>query len=479
MVGAMVPAISRRILSLSSLHPSLCRLIQQHNKAPDYYAILGVSKHAEIDQIKFAYYNMAKKFHPDTNKTLDARQMFALIAEAYDVLSDDGRRQKYDDTGLSEDRFGGTSQGPGRQATDSTYTAEQMYETIFGASSRESEQGQQHAHEDFSESLAGTEVTREYIVQVSASEAVLGTRVYVQLRLPTECDKCRGSRSELGYTGALCPYCEGTGQETVRSGHITARKICSYCNGEKIFIKFKCHECEGIGKKLYDLCYPIDVPAGTKHGEVFRVEFDPSYLEKLGGELFRAPGGPIWRDPNLRLETLFVTVDVRDTEEFSVEGIDIVGHVELSPSVAMLGGCVPFSAPGRIVPVSVEPKTSSHSVIVVASEGVRAVDNLPGDLVLKTAVRVPTKLSWRQTRIWKKFASLETIPSGAAVEGITSDMDHRLHVNVITADKVENNVVKPKEVKGMDETFLEIIRKKIGLELPKRDDHPTRPGSVL
>merc|ERR1719153_943356 len=91
-------------LSLSPLFPTRgIRHLQQHSRAPDYYAILGVARHADIAEIKFAYYNMAKKFHPDTNRTLDAKQMFALVAEAYDVLSDEGRRSKYDDTGLSEE----------------------------------------------------------------------------------------------------------------------------------------------------------------------------------------------------------------------------------------------------------------------------------------------------------------------------------------------------------------------------------------
>jgi DnaJ-class molecular chaperone len=218
----MGPVINRSLLSLLRLYPALAASRSPyHHRAPDYYAILGVAKHAEIKDIKFAYFNMAKKFHPDTNRTLDAKQMFSLVAEAYDVLSDDDRRTKYDETGLSEERFGGTSQGPGRQDTDSTYTAEEMYQTIFGQNAKDSEQ-QENVHEDFGETHAGRESTREYIVQVTAEEAVVGVRVGVQLRLVGVCDKCRGNRSELGYTGALCPYCEGTGQETVRTGLVAA-----------------------------------------------------------------------------------------------------------------------------------------------------------------------------------------------------------------------------------------------------------------
>merc|ERR1719415_24727 len=170
MISSMRLAINRTSLLLLQKF-SLSQVSFLHHRAPDYYAILGVSKHADLDEVKFAYFNMAKKFHPDLNKTLDAKQMFSLIAEAYDVLSDDARRAKYDETGLSEDRFGGTSTGPGRQSSDSAYTAEQMYQTIFGQNAKEEGQDE-HAHEDFAESMAGDTASREYIVQVSAEEAV-------------------------------------------------------------------------------------------------------------------------------------------------------------------------------------------------------------------------------------------------------------------------------------------------------------------
>ena len=181
-----------------------------HQEAPDYYGVLGVSKSADLAEIKLAYFNMAKKFHPDTNRTLDARQVFSLIAEAYDVLSDDVRRAKYDETGLGEERFGGRSTGPGRQSTDSTYTSEQMYQRIFGQRSETAgveEDGE--VHQDFSETYAGSEVTKEYIAKISFEQAFLGTTMDIQISYVGVCLKCNGSRSELGYTGNICPYCEG------------------------------------------------------------------------------------------------------------------------------------------------------------------------------------------------------------------------------------------------------------------------------
>ena len=146
-----------------------------------------------------AYFNMAKKFHPDTNKTLDARQVFSLIAEAYDVLSDPKRRAKYDETGLGEEKFGGRSGGPGRQSSDSSYTSEEMYQRIFGDNRArlETESGpgdsEGEVHQDYAETYAGAETTREYIAKISFEEAFLGTTIRIQYKYVGTCLKVRWS----------------------------------------------------------------------------------------------------------------------------------------------------------------------------------------------------------------------------------------------------------------------------------------------
>jgi len=330
-----------------------------------------------------------------------------------------------------------------------------MYQTIFGSSIKDGEQ-EENVHEDFAETYAGSESTKEYIVQISAKEAVRGMRVGIQIRITGVCDKCIGSTSELGYTGNVCPYCEGTGKETIKTGHITARKICSYCNGTKIFIKYKCNECEGTGRKMYDVYHPVDVPAGVQHGEVFRVDVNPEYLDII----------PLRKSE--QLETLFVTVDVLKDEDFSIEGRDIITNLDLSPAMAMLGGKVPYKSPLRDLIIDVKPVTSSHTVFVLADQGIRTSSSLPGDLILKTSIRVPTKLSWRQLRIWRKYANLETTPDGL-VDGVSSDSDHRLGVNIVMADRIRNTVVKVEEVKSMDETLLDKLRSKTGKPKPSMD----------
>jgi len=420
-----------------------------HDKAPDYYAILGVKKTAELRDVKLAYFNMAKKFHPDNNQTLDARQVFALIAEAYDVLSDPVKREKYDETGLAEHKYGGTSSGPERQSSDSSYTAEQMYQRIFG--SEASGDDEEHVHEDFAESYSGSEATREYILHISAEDALLGTDRVLMLRLPGVCNKCGGSRSQLGYTGNICPYCEGTGQETIKTGHMTARKTCSYCNGEKIFLKFKCDECEGLGRIIYDYSHPIKIPAGVLHGEVLRVGLGEG---EIHGAQFAKES----------FKDIFVTISVRKSEQFSVDGHDICVDLELSPALALLGGKCEVYRPSKNVSVDVKSCTSSHSSIVVAEKGVRIGPELAGDLVIKTAIKVPAKLGWWQKKRFMKFAETLEGTSGI-IEGIPSSLDHRMNVNVLTADTIDNPIVKEETARRMDKSISDFARDKLGVEV--------------
>jgi len=433
-----------------------------HQEAPDYYGILGVKKSADISEIKLAYFNMAKKFHPDTNKTLDARQVFSLIAEAYEVLSDESRRAKYDETGLGEERFGGRADGPGRQSTDNTYTSEQMYQKIFGdrgATAGMDADNDGEVHQDYSETFSGTDVTKEYIAKLSFEEAFLGTTIQIQFRYVGVCVKCDGSRSELGYTGNICPYCEGTGEETIRTGHVTARTTCSYCEGTKIFIKYKCLECEGIGRKTYDAPLDLVIPPGTVNGEVFRLEVDTKSLAMIEKDR----------------KVIWVTVSVEESDIYKMDERDLVTHMEISPALAVLGGETGVQTPARMVKVHLESCTDSGKVIVIPEEGLRANDTLPGDLVINTSIRVPTQLTWRQKRILRKFAKIECLGSDKLVSEIQKENDHKLLVNVIEADKIVNNIVKPEKVDRFQRTITQTLRDKLGIKEPEKVKKPAYP----
>lgn len=397
-----------------------------HNRQIDYYDVLGVDKYAELKEIKLAYFKMARKFHPDTNKTVDAKQMFELVAEAYDVLSDEKKKRDYDETGSNSERYGGRSQGPGRQSSDSTYTPEQMYSTIFSTGEWKGET-EEMARQDFHVNYAGTDVSREYIANITFEESITGTNVLLNVRVAGTCNKCMGSRSELGYTGNVCPYCEGTGEETIKTGHIVGRKECSYCLGEKIFYKFKCIECEGLGRILYVRPYYVYIPPGTEHGQVMRVEIDNKVLD--------IPDEDVERE-----RVLYVTASVKDSPFFTREGLDLLSYIRLSPAISILGGTVQYEGLTRSCDLSINVGTSSHTTLVVNQAGVHSY-GCSGDHVLQTMIKVPKKLTWRQRRRFLKFAQLESSEYGS-IHGVENELDHKYNVNPLTPDKIVNSVIR-------------------------------------
>lgn len=432
-----------------------------HHKHVNYYDLLGVNRHASEKEIKFAYFKMAKRYHPDTNKNLDARQMFEMIAEAYEVLIDDQRRAEYDETGQAAERFGGRADGPGRHSSDATFTAEQMYSKIFGSSEEAPGSGQEeNPHEDYAVSIGEVNLSREYIVKLSFEEAALGTTRHITVTFADICDKCHGSRSEMGYGGRSCPYCEGTGLETVRTGHIVARRDCTYCNGDKIFIRFKCLECEGIGRKIYERPFRLDIPPGMVNGQVLRFELRRSLLGLPEEELEE---GQVRRE-----RYLYVTVSVAESPVFTKEGLDLISQLELSPGLALLGGRMSVQGLAKPVEVKVPVGTSSHSTLVISQRGLQDANQV-GDHILRTVIRVPKKLSWRQWRLARKFAALEQQQGSGTVDGLAADMDHKYAVNVIEPDRTVNSVLERRlpEQRQPEGTLNDQIRHWLGWRTQK------------
>jgi len=419
---------------------------QYHGRDISYYDVLGVKQYADIKEIKLAYFKMARKFHPDFNKTLDAKQMFELIAEAYDVLSDEKKKREYDETGHVSERFGGrTAQGPARQSHDRTYTAEQMYSKIFNTSD-EINTFDEEAHSDFAVNFSGNDVTKEYIVSLTMEESITGITTYMHVVVSGVCNKCMGSRSEMGFQSNICPYCEGTGEETIKTGHIVGRRDCSYCNGEKFFMKFKCHECAGIGRILYDVPYYFDIPPGIEHGQVMKVVLDPKKLPKEAFE-----GVP-------RERSVFVTIKVHNSNLMDRQGMDLLSNIRLSPAIAVLGGKIDYAGLTAERNLEIKACTSSHTTLVLDGAGVHS-QLYKGDHILTAVIKVPKKLNWWQLRKFKRFAVLDTDFTGT-INGISSQLEHRFSLNLVNPTKISNTEVRKCLFNEEKTTFTEKMLKK-------------------
>lgn len=235
----------------SAIHTSGC-LSQK-----DYYQILGVPKNSSTKEIKKSYYELAKKYHPDTNKgDTDSSKKFQEVSEAYEVLSDDQKRKEYDTYGQTSEQMGRAGGGAGPQAHGpqgfsqnwqfrSTVDPEELFRKIFGDNNF-----RQQGFDDFSESQFGFGGAQELVMNLTFSQAARGVNKDVNLNVVDTCPKCVGSRCEPGTKAGRCQYCNGTGMETISTGPFVMRSTCRYCQGTRQYIKYPCTECDGKGQTV-------------------------------------------------------------------------------------------------------------------------------------------------------------------------------------------------------------------------------------
>lgn len=219
----------------------------------DYYGILGVAKNAAAKDIKKAYYQLAKKYHPDTNKDdPNASKKFQEVSEAYEVLSDDTKRREFDTFGQTSEQMGRQGHaGHGPQGFSqnwqfrSNIDPEELFRKIFGDAGFKS-----NPFEDFAESQFGFGGAQELVMNLTFAQAARGVNKDIEVNVVDTCPKCRGNRCEPGTKPGKCQFCNGTGYETISTGPFVMRSTCRYCQGTRMYIKYPCSECEGKGQNV-------------------------------------------------------------------------------------------------------------------------------------------------------------------------------------------------------------------------------------
>src|SRR5256712_3061468 len=216
----------------------------------DYYQLLGVSRAATDEQIRSAYRKLARQFHPDVNDEPDAAERFKQITEAYEILTDPQRRQRYD-------MFGSTSGG----FTD--FGIGDLFETFFGGDLRRRESRGP---------MRGADLRME--IEVDLLDAVQGReRVITVPRLET-CERCRGSGAEPGSTISTCGTCGGRGEVRQVQQSVFGRFVnvstCPRCGGAGKTVDKLCTRCRGEGRERRDRANPLPIPAGHRDGGQLR-----------------------------------------------------------------------------------------------------------------------------------------------------------------------------------------------------------------
>lgn len=345
----------------------------------DYYEILGVARTASQAEIKKAYRRLARQHHPDVSEDADADERFKEISEAYEVLSDEQKRAKYDRFGHAGVR--GTGAG-GFEDFGFGGVAD-IFEEFFGAGfgrSRRRRQGPRR----------GSDL--RYDLKVSFEEAVFGAEKEIEIRRPEVCPTCDGSGAAPGTHPERCTNCNGTGevrrvQQSIL-GQFVNVATCPSCRGEGEVITSPCDTCHGRKQVEQQRTLKVRIPAGIRPGQQIR----------LSGE--GAPGNSGGPAGNL-----YVVVDVERHPIFQRREDDILINLEINMAQAALGDEVVVPTVDGEASLKIPAGTQSGTVFRMRDRGVPHLNgNGRGDQMVMTQVVIPTSLSSTQRELLEELA---------------------------------------------------------------------------
>lgn len=347
----------------------------------DYYNILGVNKGASKDEIKKAFYKLAHKYHPDKKEGNESK--FKEVNEAYQVLSDDSKRSKYDQFGSGfenmgqEQGYGGFRQG-GFEGFDFSGFQNGSADFDFG--------NLNDIFSDFftggmgggrTQARRGRDISTE--IQISFSESVFGTSRKVLITKTSNCATCSGTGAKPGTKMETCKYCNGQGKirEAKRTilGTISSTKICEECLGSGEVPKEKCENCKGKGVLRREEEISINIPAGMRDGEMIR-------MSGMGEAITKGTAGD-----------LYIKVNVASHAIFKREGNDLVMNLDLKLSDALLGTEYPIQTLDGQISVKIPEGVSINEILRVKGKGIPFSKNKRGDLLIKLKIKLPSKIS--------------------------------------------------------------------------------------
>jgi molecular chaperone DnaJ len=345
----------------------------------DYYEVLGVSREASQDELARAYRKLAIKYHPDSNRDDEhAVVKFKEAAEAYEVLSDQEKRRRYDQYGHAgiEGRGGFQEVGDIFEAFGDVFSGT-IFEDFFGRSQRGGRVRR------------GADIRCD--VTLDLEEAARGTHKQVSLTRYDQCQSCTGSGAEPGSEPQVCPKCRGRGQVVQATGILRVQTTCPQCRGNGKVILKPCRKCDGSGLQPREVLLDVTIPAGVDDG--MRV--------RLTGEGQPSPdGGPAG--------DAYCFIHIKPHPIFRRDGSDLILQLPLSYSQAALGTTLELPTLAGRHSVDIPSGTQSGEVFQLRGLGMPDPRNgLRGDLLVQTFIEVPKKLNPRQAELLRELAELD------------------------------------------------------------------------
>ena len=367
----------------------------------DPYAILGVPRTATQAEIKKAYYGLAKKYHPDTNKDPGAKDKFAEIQSAYEILSDPEKRKQFDQFGPAAfDPSAGPGPGPGGAGGEHPFSGFGGPFSGFGFGGFGRGFGADMGFEDVFTAftgrrgpMRGTQFMRgddiEVQVTISFMEAAKGTTKTINIMPLVSCHTCSGSGLRPGTKRTTCRACGGTGERFVDAGPISFGSTCGSCNGTGFSVprSSECRTCGGDGVVRERKSITVDIPAGVE---------DNMRLSINGEGDYPATGRAATEDVHATPGNLHVRVRVARDNTFSRQGADILYTATIPLTTAILGGEVTIPTLDGEARVRVPGGTNTGDKMTLAGMGMPKLGTRlgrHGDLRVEFRVAMPKYLS--------------------------------------------------------------------------------------
>jgi molecular chaperone DnaJ len=353
----------------------------------DFYEILEVSKNASKDEIKKAYRKQAIKFHPDKNPgDKAAEEKFKEAAEAYEILSDDNKRARYDQFGHA-----GVGNASGGGFSGQGMTMDDIFEHFgdifggfggfgFGGNSRRS---------------GGRRVNKganlRVKVKLNLAEIANGVEKKLKVQKYVSCQHCNGTGADHGSDYTECSTCRGTGQVTrvqqTILGHMQTTSVCPNCEGEGKIIRSKCTHCYGEGIIKGEEVITVKIPAGVGNGMQMTVS----------GKGNAARRGGVNGD-------LLILIEEEDHLDLIRDGNDLIYGLYLSFPDAVLGSTVEIPTVDGKVKIKIEPGTQPGKILRLRGKGLPEVNGYGhGDLLVNINVWIPKNISKEERKIIEKF----------------------------------------------------------------------------
>jgi molecular chaperone DnaJ len=363
----------------------------------DYYDLLGVPKGASADELKKAYRNMAKKYHPDTNpNNKESEEKFKEINEAYEVLSDPQKKAAYDQFGHAGIGAGAPPGGGFRGGFRPQDVGGADFDDMFGDVFNNFFGGQGGGRAR-SQAQEGEDLRHD--VTLSFEEAAFGVSKEVKIRKLTTCETCHGSGAKAGSGKVTCNTCHGTGQVRTSQGFFTVARTCPRCGGKGEIPGSPCTTCRGQGRVEREKTISVKIPAGVDEGSRLRVRGE--------GEA-GLNGGPSG--------DLYVFLHVEPHEFFNREGGDLHCEIPISFVKASLGTELEVPTLEGAVNMKIPAGTQSGKVFRLKGKGLKNPgDSSVGDLLVTILVETPTDLNAKQKKMLEEFEAASTEANTPAI----------------------------------------------------------------